>query len=165
MRLWSTVVSQLEVRPRATTAESGGRSALAEPPLQVRDRGRHLRARPVLADRGHRPGAVADHVRERLRIVQERIGRDVRPDVALRGEAVAFRARADERLLSELELRVRATLHPRLVLVGRQHLDPREHRGVLQPAELGALTAEGAELRRPEARVVALPGNRIELAA
>src|SRR5215216_7206678 len=114
MRLWSTVVSQLEVRPRETTAESGGRSALAatacsslaEPPLQVRDRGRHLRARPVLADRGHRPGAVADHVRERLRIVQERIGRDVRPDVALRGEAVAFRARADERLLSELELRV-----------------------------------------------------------
>src|SRR5262245_25721957 len=172
MRLWSTVVSQLETLPRETTTESGGRSALAatgassldEAPLQVRDRRRQLLVGPVVADGRHLPRTLANHPREGPRVLQQRARRDVRPDVALACEAVAFRAHALERLLAERRAVAGACLHPRVVGAGREHLDVRHHRRVLEPAELGALAAEDAELRRLEGQVIRLPGDCVELA-
>ena len=56
-------------------------------------------------------------------------------------------------------------LNPGLVVGDRHHLDLREHRRVLEAAELGTLAAEGAELRRPESQVVGPSRNRVDLAA
>src|SRR5215211_2928213 len=155
------------------TTESGGRSALtataapslAEALLQVRDRRRQLLLGPVLADRRHLPRPVADHVPETLGVLQQRARRDVRADAALGREAVAFGAHAFERFPPERGPVVDAALYPRLVLGGRQHLDLRQHRGVLDAAELGTLAAEGSELRGAEGRVVGLARDRVELAA
>src|SRR3954451_9455321 len=97
IRLWSTVVSQLETRPCETRTETGGRSALAaticsllEALLEVRDRRVELLLRPLLADRRHLADAVLDDLRQSLLVAEQRVLRDVRADVALRGEPVAL---------------------------------------------------------------------------
>src|SRR5919206_1396663 len=128
IRLWSTVDSQLEARPRAMTTERGGRSALAatrasslvEALLQIADRRLQLALRPVLADCRHRPGAVADDRPEPLGVPEQRVRRDVRPDVALRGQSVALRADSLERLLPEGLLVVLAPSDPGAVLARRE---------------------------------------------
>src|SRR4029079_11873378 len=165
-------VSQLETRPCEIVAERGGRSALAatrpslvESLLQIGDRRVDLLLRPVLPDRRHLPDAGADDIRKAFVVGEQWVRGDVRPDPALRGQAVALRADADERLLAERGAVALSLLAPGVVLVRRHHLDPREHRRVLDAAELGALAREGAELRRAEARVVDLSGDRVELAA
>src|SRR3954465_1849502 len=111
IRLWSTVVSQLETRPCETTSETGGRSALAatarsllEALLKVGDRRVELFLRPVPADRRHLAGAMDNHFRDPLFVAEQRVLRDVRSVAPLRGEAVALGADTDEGLLAELEL-------------------------------------------------------------
>src|SRR3954469_25857374 len=119
IRVWYTVVSQLETRPSATTAESGGRSALAattcslrEALVQVRDHRVDLRLRPVVADGRHLAGAVADDVGQPLAVAEQGVLGDVRAVATLRRQAVALGAHADEGLLAEPELVIGAPAHP-----------------------------------------------------
>src|SRR6266487_5378312 len=107
IRLWSTVVSQLEMRPRETTAETG--SALAattasrvEPLLQVVEHHLQLLVAPGRADSGHLVAPLPEEERHRLAVGEERALRDRRPDVALAGEPVARGADTLERLAADL---------------------------------------------------------------
>src|SRR5689334_25235111 len=171
MRLWSTVVSQLDSRPRETTIETGGRSALAatgttdlEARVQVGDQRVDLELRPVVPHGGHLADAGPEDARQPRLVAEQRVRRDVRADRALAGEAVALRANPDEGLLAERLLVGLPLLDERGVPGGGEHLHLREHLGVEQPAELGALAAEGAELRREPRRLVGMARDRVELA-
>src|ERR1044071_4155812 len=167
IRLWSTVVSQLETRPRARMTETAGDSALAamEPPLQIRDERVQLPVAPGPADRGHPVAPVAHEQRQRVAVGEDRALRDRRPDVTLAREPVAGGAYALEGLAADLRGRMRPSVPPGVVGLGLHHLDVGDHRRMLDPAELRALAAEGAELDRPPRLAVGLAGDRVELAA
>src|SRR4051794_18614786 len=124
MRLWSSVVSQLDTRPCERVTPAGGRAtltatraSLVEALLQVGDRRVELPLRPALADRGHLPGAVPDDVRDPLAVREQRVGGDVRADVALSRKAVALRADALEGLLAEVGGLRLALLNPHVVVL------------------------------------------------
>src|ERR687887_2624944 len=146
IRLWSTVVSQLERRPRARMVETGGVSALAatEPLLQVAKECLQLRVVPGFADRRHLVAPVPQEQRHRVPVGEKRALRDRRPDVALAREPVTACAHALEGLAADLGRRLQPLPYPGVVALGLHHLDVRDHRRVLDPAELRALASEGA---------------------
>src|SRR5436190_3838900 len=132
---------------------------------EVVERRLQLAVAPRLADGRHLAAALAQKEGERLGIAQDGALRDRRPDVALAGEAVTLRADAVEGLVPERLAVALALLDPGVVLLGRDDVDPHQHRRVLDSTELGALAAEGAEPVREEGHAVDLAGDGVELAA
>ena len=94
---------------------------------------------------------------------------DARADAALAVRAVALRADAFPLFLAELArprlLLGAPLLEPRVELVARHDLDRREHLGVLETAELGALAGVGPLVLRLEPCLVGDARDRVDLAA
>src|SRR5712691_10967532 len=144
MRLWSTVTSQLAIRPSFQETGYVG-SALAatraRPLVDVRlrivEQRRHLRLRPAVPDGRHVAAPVADDRRETGRLRQERVVRQVRAVAALALHPVARRADALELGAPELARRSRAREGAEVRVGRREHSCV--HRLVVEAAELGAL--------------------------
>src|SRR5207302_3954143 len=111
---WSTVVSQLEMRPRETRAdaETGTCSALAataasrvEALPQVIDRRVQLLVAPGRANGRHLDPAVSEQDRHRVAVCEQRALPDRGADVALAREPVAGGAHALEGLAPDLRRR------------------------------------------------------------
>src|SRR5438034_10972660 len=158
------------MRPRETSFETGTGSALAataasglEALLQVVDGRLELLVAPGLAHGGHRVQPAPEERRQRRAVREQRALGDRRPDVALAGKAVAARAHALEGLAAHLGRRREPSLDPRVVLAGRHHPHVTDHGCVLDAAELGALAAEGAELRRAEGLAIDPAGDCVQL--
>src|SRR6476619_5853480 len=99
IRLWSTVVSQLEKRPRETIAAAGSgagatSTATAAPgeTLDVSKQGVHLPVGPAPADGGHPDAAVSQQCLECGGLGENRVASEVRSEPALSLKAMAARA-------------------------------------------------------------------------
>src|ERR1700675_2302940 len=89
IRLWSTVVSQLEKRPRETIAAAGSgagatSTATAAPgeTLDVSKQGIHLATGPAPADGGHLDASVSQQCLERSGLGEHRVSSKVGPGPA-----------------------------------------------------------------------------------
>src|SRR5262245_23177114 len=109
IRLWSTVVSQLEKRPRETTAAAGSgegatSTATGSPgeTFDVGEQGVQLAVAPALADRGHLVAAVLEQGRECVSLLEDRVAAEVGAVATLRFEPVAGRADPVESHLAEV---------------------------------------------------------------
>src|SRR4051812_23764942 len=168
IRLWSTVVTQLETRPRfQSTGYTGSalaatrRCPLVDVLLEIAEERVQLRFRPGLPHGRHLALAVAHDRVEARRLRDDRAPRDRGAEVAFALHAVARRAHALELRLSEAGGRADEALIVRV----RSRYHPRAHRLVEGAAELCALSDVRPRLVRLEPRVVRLAGNRVGLAS
>src|SRR5512133_470945 len=107
IRLWSTVVIQLDTRPRRQSARyvstlAATRLPLVDDGLQVLLEGSELIVRPRASDGRHVARrrldavlAIGEEPAQALRLNEQRAGRDIRPVAALAAEPVALRADAE----------------------------------------------------------------------
>src|SRR5438876_2752041 len=170
IRLWSTVVSQLEKRPRERIAAAGSgadatSTATAAPrkTLHVSKQGIHLPAGPAPADGGHLDASVSQQRLERWGLGEHRVSSEVGSEPTLSLEAVTGRADAIEGHLAEVggavRLRARLPVVPGLEVATRERLDGGVHVRVVVAAELAALALEGALPVGLEGQVVGLARN------
>src|SRR3954453_1982440 len=107
IRLWSTVASQPEYRPRATIVAAGAGVTLTatrvpSETLDVGEQRVHLAVGPATADRRHLPAAVPKQRLDRALLAEDRVAPEIRPEAALSLEAMARRADALERVPPEV---------------------------------------------------------------
>src|SRR5438067_1616503 len=177
IRLWSTVTSQLAMRPLfqptgytasdlAATCRSQWRG-LVDVLLHVGDERGDLGVRPALADGRHRAlragEAVLEDSLQSALLREEGVVGDRGPVAALAEVAVAGRADAAPLLLPERLPSGRGDVV--LVRLLRLGHDRREHRRVIDAAELRALALVAAGLIRLEPEVVRVAWDGLNLAA
>src|SRR5947208_15391032 len=102
IRLWSTVASQPEKRPRETIVAAGSGATLtatATPgeALDVGEQSVHLPVAPTTPHGGHLVAAVQEQRLDRGRLLQDRVAAQVRPERSLCMEPAAGRTAAAAR--------------------------------------------------------------------
>src|SRR5438552_9557730 len=173
IRLWSTVASQPEKRPRETIVAAGSGATLRATAttgeaLDIGEQSVHLLVAPATPHGGHLVAAVQEQRLDRGRLLEDRVAAQVRPERSLCMEPVAGRAGAVERHLPEVRgaVRLRAGLVavPGLEVAVRDRLYGGDHVRVLVAAELTALSLERPRAVGAEPEVVRLAGDRVQLA-